>query len=295
MPYRLGPLRRARQAEARDTGQLVVVARGQPAAMLVPGIEPWQLDAQEGRLHLVEPRIEAALQVHVFHPAAVVAQHAQPLGQLGIVGGDRAAVAEGAEILGRKETVRAGMAERAGPPSAHLGALRLRHVLDHFQPVLVGQRHDGVHVGRLAVEMDRHDRPGARRDRGGDPLGIDVDPAGRRLDRHHRGAHRRHREPGRDIGVGRHDHLVAGAEVPGAQHQLQRLQPVAQADAVRGAAEGGVLGLEGLDFLAEHEPARFHDAGIGGIELGLQLGIDRLHVEERDHASLAAASRLKTS
>ena len=217
MPHRLGPLRDARQAEARNARKLVIVAGGQPAAVLVPGIEPRQLGAQEGGLHFVEPRIEAALQVHVLHPAAVVAQHAQPLGQPGIVGRDRAAIAEGAEILGREEAVRAGVTQRAGPPAAHLGALRLRHVLDHLEPMLVGQRHDGVHVGRFAVEMDRHDRPGARRDRGGDAIGIDVGPAGRRFDRHHLGAHRRHREPGRDIGVGRHDHLVAGAEIPGAQ------------------------------------------------------------------------------
>lgn len=61
-----------------------------------------------------------------------------------------------------------------------------------------------------------------------------------------------------------------------------------------GAAEGGVLGLEGLDFLAEHEPARFHDAREGRVELGLQLGIDRFHVEEGDHGRLAT-SCLKTS
>ncbi len=61
-----------------------------------------------------------------------------------------------------------------------------------------------------------------------------------------------------------------------------------------GTAEGGVLVLEGLDFLAEHEPAGLHHARVGGIELRLELGVDRLHVEEGDHVPLAAsASRLK--
>ncbi len=122
-----------------------------------------------------------------------------------------------------------------------------------------------------------------------------LGPPGTRLDRHHGGADRRHRQPGRDIGVGRHDHLVAGAEVPGPQHQLQRLQAIAQADAMSGAAVGGILRLEGLDFLAEHEPARLHDPCIGGVELGLQLGIDGLQVEKGDHAGLAAASRRNVS
>ena len=64
--------------------------------------------------------------------------------------------------------------------------------------------------------------------------------------------------------------------------------------AVRGTVEGGVLGLERLDFPAEHEPARFHDPAIGGVELGLQLGVDCLQVEKGNHG-LAAASRLKVS
>ena len=53
--------------------------------------------------------------------------------------------------------------------------------------------------------------------------------------------------------------------------------------------------FEGVDLLAEHEPARLHDARIGGVELGLELGIDRLHVEEGDHGKRSATSRLKTS
>src|SRR5438477_6208829 len=127
MPHRLGPLRRARQAKTGNAAELVVVARRKVAAALVPGIEMGELDAQESGLQLVEPRIVAALEVHVLHAAAVVAQHAQALGERSIVSRDRAAIAEGADILGRKEGVRAGMAERAGPPAAHLGALRLRH------------------------------------------------------------------------------------------------------------------------------------------------------------------------
>ena len=186
----------------------------------------------------------------------------------------------------------AGIAQRAGAPAAHPGTLRLRHVLDHREPMPAGQRHDRLHVGRLAVEMDGHDRPGARRDRRRNPVGIDVGAGGRRLDRHGLGTDRRHRQPGRDVGIGRHDDLVARTEIPGAQHQLQRLQPIAEADAVTGAAERRVLGLERLDFLAEHEPAGFHHPEIGGIEVGLQLGIDRLHVEKRNHVALPAASRL---
>ena len=188
----------------------------------------------------------------------------------------------------------AGIAQGAGPPSAHARALGLRHVLDDLEAMLGGQRHDRVHVGRLPIKVNRHDRPRPGRQGSGDPVGIDVRSAGRRLDRHHLCPDRRHGEPGRDIGIGRHDDFVAGAEVPGAQHEFQCLEAIAQSHAMLRAAERRILRLEGLDLLAEHEPARFHDPGVGGIELRLELGVDRLHVEEGDHAVLAA-SRLKVS
>ena len=44
-----------------------------------------------------------------------------------------------------------------------LGADRLRRVLDHDQVVRVRDRHHGVHVGHLAVEMHRDDRAGPAR------------------------------------------------------------------------------------------------------------------------------------
>ena len=38
-----------------------------------------------------------------------------------------------------------------------LGAVRLARVLDDQQPVALRDLQDRIHVGRLAVEMDRHD------------------------------------------------------------------------------------------------------------------------------------------
>ena len=64
--------------------------------------------------------------------------------------------------------------------------------------------------------------------------------------------------------------------------ELKGDEAIAEADAVPGAAKSGILGLARLDFLAEHEPARAHDAAEGGVELQLQLGIGGLEVEERD-------------
>ena len=58
-----------------------------------------QLDAEEGGLEGVEAAVVARDLVDVFEVGAVVAQPAQARGELGIVGGDGTAVAEGAEVL----------------------------------------------------------------------------------------------------------------------------------------------------------------------------------------------------
>ena len=58
------------------------------------------------------------------------------------------------------------------------GAVRLGGVLDHDQAVLPGDLHDRVHVGRLAVEVDRHDGLGPRRDRRLDRAGSIVKVTG---------------------------------------------------------------------------------------------------------------------
>ena len=67
-----------------------------------------ELDRQHGRLQGVEPVGEADDPVVVLLDAAVVAQQPHRLEQLGVVGGDRAGVAERAQVLARVEGEAAG-------------------------------------------------------------------------------------------------------------------------------------------------------------------------------------------
>src|SRR5258707_506404 len=69
-----------------------------------------------------------------------------------------------------------------GPTAGVAGADRLRGVLDDREAVRAGDLVDRVHVGRLAVEVDRDHGPRAGRDRVLEPgrveverLGLDVD------------------------------------------------------------------------------------------------------------------------
>src|SRR5712692_9516851 len=96
MPCRR-PLDGQREGQAR---QQCRVAPGDAAARIVPLGQPLELDAQEGRLQLVEPARVAQLHVRVLAGRAVVAQETHPLGHIVARGEHHAAVAAGAEVLG---------------------------------------------------------------------------------------------------------------------------------------------------------------------------------------------------
>src|ERR1022692_2094966 len=105
----------------------------------------------------------------LFHPnsswmwrrgAAVIPQAAHVGRHLRIVGGDQTSVTIGAEILSRIEAERRGDAH--GPCAASLIRLasptrpdRLRSIFDHRQMKFAGQMLQAIHVGTLAVEMNR--------------------------------------------------------------------------------------------------------------------------------------------
>ena len=84
-----------------------------------------QARAQHRRLHLVEPRVDAGVEVMVAVGLAAVAEAAHAFGERRVVGDDRAAIAQRAEILGRVEAEGARDADGADRPSRGSGQVRL--------------------------------------------------------------------------------------------------------------------------------------------------------------------------
>src|SRR5438552_792654 len=118
---------------------------------LVPFIQVTQFDPQKRRLQFIETAVRADRVVFVFASCAVVAQQTQAFGDFGILRGDRAAVAECAEVLSGIEAETGTVAEAADAPAAITRPVRLSGVLDDLQTTLSGNVVDGVGVGRLAV------------------------------------------------------------------------------------------------------------------------------------------------
>jgi hypothetical protein len=93
-------------AHLGQPGQRGAVAIGAGPARGGPRRQVRQLGAEDRGLQRVEPEVAADRDVVVLGPRAVVAQERDPIGQRGIVGEHRAAVAAGAEVLGREERQR---------------------------------------------------------------------------------------------------------------------------------------------------------------------------------------------
>ena len=91
---------------------------------------------------------------------------------------------------------------------------------------------------------------------------------------------------GGDEGVGRHDHLVAGADPERAQGELQGHRSGGEADRLFGLAVGGEVALEVLDLGAEGEGGVVGDPLDHLEQLGHQLGMGGVKADEGDSASL---------
>src|SRR5207302_8404931 len=135
----------------------VVESSDFPAPAVV-GIEIGQLGAQKQRLQLIEATIETAHVVMVFLLRAVVSQHADTLGEKGVVRGDSAGITKRAALLAGIEAERSRMPDAADRPALVARAVSLRRILQYLQSAVLGQREDGIHVRGVTVEMYGYDR-----------------------------------------------------------------------------------------------------------------------------------------
>lgn len=225
--------------------------------MVVPFVYVFELGAEDSGMEVVKPAVETEA-VNVSFLRAMVAQFADSGVDVWIVGDDCAAVAESTEILLDNEACGCGIAAVADAEAGAMGADGLCVVLDYMELVFGGDLPDCVHVGALAVEVNRHDGFCFWGDGGldvgrADALGFRAtihehsrcacDP-----DRFCRGEER--------IRVG--DDLVAGPYSESHERQPDRVGAVADADCVLGSVVTCQLSLESFkhrahDVLAAHE------------------------------------------
>ena len=156
-------------ATCRQAGvgeQRAVARRVARAAPSLHAGEVRQLHAQHRGLQRVEAEVGADQVMVVLRLHAVIANQPQLVRQRRVGRGDEAAVAERAEVLAREEREAADRAPCCRPAGrdtcSRSPAPRPR---SPAMPRCVGRVEDRRQLGRLAEQVHRDDRLGARRDR----------------------------------------------------------------------------------------------------------------------------------
>jgi Fe-S-cluster containining protein len=277
----------ARRQDQRQVGQQFVVQRRELRALLLEALRALQLvDAHRGgdvgqvvlearRHDLVVPaRHLGGEAVEGVAVDAVQAHHLHPCRQGRVAGHGHAAFARGDGLVGVEAEHRHVAVQRADQPAAVRGRQRVGGVLDHLQAVAAGDGAHGVHVHGQAGVVHREDGLGARRDRGLDGGGVDVQR--RRVDVHqpHVRAQVAHDLGGGGEGVRGRDDLVAGADAEGFERQVQPGRGRVDRDGLdaRRAEEGGEVLLEAARLRAGGDPAGFQGVDDLGDFLVADLG-----------------------
>src|SRR5688572_1659415 len=156
----------------------------QPA--LLPAGHPAELDSPdrglyfdhspvgpESFMHPTKPwRMGSLVDRLIGLPMVLVRPHPRP--EDGIVRGDHTAFPARGHDLVLAKGPRTNLPERPDRAPCKASAMRLSTILNHGQPVLIGQRHDGGHVARPSRKMHADDPSGPRRQHGLDGHGIDI-------------------------------------------------------------------------------------------------------------------------
>lgn len=257
-------------------------------------LETLQFSQYDRALNGVHPATNANPGVDITLALAVYPDLAACLGNRVVAGEDRAAVAVAAKGLAREEARAADMAQVAALPPLVFGTKTLRGVLDHDQLVTIGDRIDLVHVGRLAVEADRHDGLGARGDGGFDLGGVDVTGVGLDIHEDRLGAEQHDDLGRRNEGKRGRDDFVTRLDSHRHKADQQGLGAAGHSDAVLGAGVGFELLLQ-LAHLRAHDVLavlqHLVHALLDGVFKGAVLGLE---VDERDCVTHGQATFLQT-
>ena len=176
-----------------------------------------------------------------------------------VVRDHRAAVSEGAEVLLDDEAGANRVAQLADLEAVARGPERLRVVFDDQQLMLVGDLADGLHVGALAVQVDRHDGLGLRCDGRFDLGWVDTIRFRVRIDENSRRPRDPHGLRRGEERVGGGDALVSGTDAQGHEGQPQCVGSVADADGVFHPVIGRQLRFEALEHRPHHVLSALQD------------------------------------
>src|ERR1051326_7292760 len=134
-----------------------------------------QFYPQNCTLKTFHPAVISLDHVMVFPVGSPVAESADGLRMVWIARCARAALAVSSQVLGGIKTETADIADASSRTPPVFRPVGLRGVLDDDEPSPPRYFQDGIHIGRLAVEMYRQNRLGAGSDGGLDCSGGHIE------------------------------------------------------------------------------------------------------------------------
>jgi len=161
--------------------------------------------------------------------------------------------------------------------------MRLGAVFDHAEVVTAREAQDRLEVGGLAVEVNREDRLGARRDRRREPGRVERERTRVNVHQHRRRAAQLNGHDRRHGGVRDGDDLIARPDAARSQRQVNRLGAAADADPKSHAQVSRKLALERRGFLAQNVSSFVEHSRDRLIDLWLMAFVLCAGVRLRDH------------
>lgn len=282
MPGMSATLHDVRQNDVGNPFQRGQIVRCDAAAPHVPLFKSWQFYPQERRRKLVDPRVDAKTLMLIFHRSPIIPERSHFFSNIRLVSDHGPCIGKGSEIFARIETESGGISKTTALDSPINRAMGLSGIFNHFELVFFRNRSNRIHVGRVPIQMNRHNRLCAGSN--GrlnlrrvyiviDGLNVNGDGCCSRIT---------YSKPCGNKGVRRDNDFVAGPDPISPKNKVKRVKSVAAADTIPRAAESGKFSLERLKLFSEKIPSRFHDPMICGVKLGLEFFVRWQQLKKRD-------------
>src|SRR5437762_4309941 len=225
------PVAFGRGREAFDFLESFRQGPGVRPTLLHPAVELPQLYEADRRGDLGHAVVVAEESMLILRHLPVVPEQTRFVRDRVVVRDDHAALA-GRHILGRVEREAGRVAEVARLLAVVFRAVGLGRVLDHREGLTPSGIEDRVHLRRLAVQMDRHDRGGLARDPNREPRGIHVVGISYHIDEDRLRPALEDRRRGREEGERWSEDLVPLTDAMRRECDVEGFRPIRNGDAV---------------------------------------------------------------
>ncbi len=149
--------------------------------------------------------------------------------------------------------------------------------------MLLGEFHNRFNIYRLAVEMNRDNRLGARRERGFELAGVEREKVRLDVNQNRSRACHLNRRHGRDRRMRDGDYFIAVTNAAGDQGQMKCFRSTSDTDSMSGADVRGKLSFERSDLFALDIPTLLQHLGDRRINLRLVGKILGLWIATENH------------